>query len=99
MSLLNTARRCSASKKRAFTLMELLVVIAIIAVLISFLLPALSQARRNANTAKCLAALKEIGSMFNMYGTEYNQAWPVVQHPDTAAGAAPPYLAIPTPAP
>src|SRR5262245_17075617 len=65
---------------RGFTLMELLVVIAIIAVLMSFLLPVLSQARRESNKAKCLAALKDLHNAFNMYAAEYKQAWPVVQH-------------------
>jgi prepilin-type N-terminal cleavage/methylation domain-containing protein len=68
------SRRLAVSCKRGFTLMELLVVIAIIAVLISFLLPALSQARRESNKAKCLSALKDLGSAFNIYATEFKQA-------------------------
>src|SRR5438270_13161003 len=91
------ADRSSHRSCRGFTLMELLVVIAIIAVLISFLLPALTQARRNANTIKCASALKDIGNAFNMYAVEHKQAWPVVQHQDTSAGGtAPPLLPIPT---
>src|SRR5688500_17561244 len=63
-----------------FTLMELLVVIAIIAVLISFLLPALASARRESNKAKCLAALRDLGQAFNIYAAEFKQTFPVVHH-------------------
>jgi prepilin-type N-terminal cleavage/methylation domain-containing protein/prepilin-type processing-associated H-X9-DG protein len=70
----------NAACRRGFTLMELLVVVAIIAVLIAFLLPALSEARRSANKVKCLAALRDIHNAFNMYAVEFQQAWPVVQH-------------------
>src|SRR5215203_6702850 len=45
--------------------------------------PSLQQARRQANSVKCLAALREIGNGFMMYGVENKQYWPTARF-DTA---------------
>jgi len=66
--------------QKSFTLIELLVVVAIIAVLVAMLLPALSRAREQTKTLKCVANLKQIGVAFFNYALENNDAFPFAAH-------------------
>jgi prepilin-type processing-associated H-X9-DG protein len=60
-------------------LVELLVVLAIIAILIAFLLPALSRAREYANRTKCAANLHSIGIGLMVYVQQYGY-YPASHH-------------------
>jgi len=62
--------------RSGFTLIELLVVIAVIALLMAILLPALSRAREQGKSTRCLSNLKQIGIAMHAYAVDYNYLLP-----------------------
>jgi len=61
---------------KSFTLIELLVVVAIIAVLVSLLMPALSEVRFAARAMTCLNNYRQIGLGFNHYAADHYECLP-----------------------
>lgn len=64
-------RTCKSGGAGGFTLIELLVVVAIIALLISILLPSLTNARQVARMVKCQAILKQFGTANHIYANDH----------------------------
>lgn len=63
--------------RKGFTLIELLVVVAIIAILAAILFPVFARARERARAAACLSNLRQFGTAFAMYLSEYDDLLPV----------------------
>lgn len=58
-------------ENRGFTLIELLVVTAIVAILASFLVPAIAKAKDRAKQLTCLSNLHQLGLAVHMYGSDF----------------------------
>ncbi len=79
----------SARPSRGFTLVELLVVIGIIALLVSILLPTLSQAREAGRRIACASNMRQIGQAFEMYIGENKSTYPPAWWQDDASISSP----------
>ncbi|MEA2710977.1 MAG: hypothetical protein QOF78_3578, partial [Phycisphaerales bacterium] len=62
--------------RRAFSLVELLTVVGIIALLLALLMPALSEARRNAQAVQCASNMRQLTQAMVSYATEFRGKFP-----------------------
>jgi len=65
------------TRRRGFTLIELLVVLAIIAILAAILFPVFARAREKARTTSCQNNMKQLGTAFAMYRSDYDGFMPM----------------------
>ena len=74
-----------AIARRGFTLIELLVVVSAIALLCSFLIPAVQSAREAADRSRCVNNLKQIGIGLHSYASLHSRFPPVTLLPSRPA--------------
>ena len=70
-SQVSQERRTAVRFRSSFTLMELLIVVAMIGILVSLLLPSLSQARKKAQNGVCLSNLRQLAVASIVYDQSY----------------------------
>lgn len=76
-------------RRSGFTLIELLVVIAIIAILAAILFPVFTKAKSQANLTVCKSNMRQIGTAFTLYASDWSGCFPdqtSVMGPDGYAG-------------
>lgn len=83
----NVGAKAGNDSKQGFTLIELLVVVSIIALLVSILLPALGQARKQAQRTICGVGQKQIGIGIEIFTSESNGLMPVLLERHWGSGA------------
>jgi len=85
-------------KNRAFTLIELLVVIAIIAILAAILFPVFAQAKEAAKFTVSLSNVKQMGTAYAIYTTDYDDTFPLAAVLRPSGGKIGTGVAMPFPA-
>ena len=63
-------------KKNGFTILEMLVVIAVIGILLTLLMPSLSNSKKKAASAVCMSNLSQIYTGLVVYSKHYNGRFP-----------------------
>lgn len=76
-----TGRGCSGSGRLSggFTLIELLVVIAVVAILAGLVAGGIGHMRSRSQDVRCIAKLRNLSGMFNLYAVENDNYYPAVR--------------------